>query len=244
MAALALLGACAHGNGSQANVSISESLGGLADHRVANLSDIEAEARWTMGTYLESGENTRRHRTWINLGIWGANTFVTAASGLEAHPDSIFAGSMVGQALFGLDPIVNAGGTAAWSQAYARTSCIVGFVNIANTGQAQRDLSLVSSAGTAESAAAYTNYMRLVSFAHSEIVATYAAYLTARTSALIDAKNAPEAATEEPAGVLDVDELPAAILRLNTLVEAARTGITECRPGAAPAPEAAHTPAS
>lgn len=227
--ALFALAGCSHASGGR--VSMDASIASFSAP-ATSLDDVAADGRRAISTYLAVGESTRRRRTNINLGIWAANTFVATAAGLEAHPDSIFAGSMVGTALFGLDPIVNAGNTAAWSQAYSRTACILGFVDLANTDEVKRDVGIVRAVGTPETASAWSQYRGLITFAKSELIATYGDYLVARTPALITPVERPR--SEPPAAAQALpgtdQEVSAAAVRLTAIVAASRAGITQCRP--------------
>ena len=49
--------------------------------------------------YAHRGSSLASNRRRMALGVLAANTFVLAASGVEAHPDTIFAGALVGSGL-------------------------------------------------------------------------------------------------------------------------------------------------
>lgn len=93
--------------------------------------------------YTQQGSRLRSNRTWLGLGILAANTYVTAASGLEAHPDSIFAGALIGNTIRSLDPIINAGGPDAWNAAHARNVCVVAVAGTLNTSSMLTDDALL-----------------------------------------------------------------------------------------------------
>jgi hypothetical protein len=89
--------------------------------------------------YIGQGSNLRSNRKWMGLGILAANTFVTAAAGLEAHADSIFAGALVGTTLRSLDPVLNAGGPDAWNAAHGRNVCVLAVAGPLNRDQVLAD---------------------------------------------------------------------------------------------------------
>ncbi|MEZ5995763.1 MAG: hypothetical protein R3C25_08405 [Hyphomonadaceae bacterium] len=83
--------------------------------------------------YLGQGQQARSRRTTLNWFVLASNIFVTAASGLDAHADSIFAGSLVGLAARSADPVLIPGGATAWSGPHVATSCVVGAAQTATT---------------------------------------------------------------------------------------------------------------
>lgn len=99
--------------------------------------------------YLREGFGVRDRRLAIDLGILAANTFVIAAAGLNAHPDTVFAGALTASTIHNLDPIINPGGPEAWTQAYATNLCILQVARGANTDQLVADWRLLQGAATA-----------------------------------------------------------------------------------------------
>lgn len=229
------IGGCATADHNVRNVEDSMSNFGAP---VTSLNDVSTEGHIAIRTYLNAGQRMQHHRTWLDLGIWAANLYVTTAAGLAAHPQSIFAGSMVATGLNTLDPIINAGGSAAWSRAFSRTSCIIGFVDLANTPGVQEDVSLVQLGTSTESADAWSAYQALISFSHSEVVSTYSDFLAARTPDIIAAAKPPSTPPPAPAGNVGVsgeDATGPAATRVKAIVTASTAGITQCRTNAAPA---------
>lgn len=102
--------------------------------------------------YLREGFGVRSRRTTIDLVLLAANTFVTAAAGLEAHPDTIFAGALVASTVHNLDPIVNAGGVDAWQAAYATNLCVLQVARAANSDQLLQDYRLLQAVVASEPA--------------------------------------------------------------------------------------------
>lgn len=90
--------------------------------------------------YTQQGTSLANNRRLLALGVWAANTFVLVASGVRAHPESIFAGAAFGSAVSTLDPIVNPGGPNAWSAAHGRNVCVVAVAWGLNTGAVFNDV--------------------------------------------------------------------------------------------------------
>jgi hypothetical protein len=93
--------------------------------------------------YRREGLGFRNRRRAIDIGLLIANTFVVAASGLEAHPDTVFAGALAASTIHDLDPVINAGGPEAWSAAYATNLCVLQVARGANTGSLSNDYMLL-----------------------------------------------------------------------------------------------------
>lgn len=226
-----LVSACATAD---REAALDRSVSEFSAERPATLDEVSRNGWRAAAAYLRDGERLRERRSWINLGMLAANTFVTAAAGLDAHADSIFAGSMVGNTLFGLDANLNAGGAAAWSTAFMRTTCVIGFVDMANSVEIRRDVAILQAAGTPESAEAWSNYRKLVTTAHTAIAAAYVEYVTSRTPELIEPAATEPAAAPEPARTFTPAQVQEAIVRVNAISSAATAGIQSCALRATP----------
>lgn len=134
--------------------------------------------------YAQRGKSVKMRRTALNLGLLTASTYVTAASALGAHADSIFAGALTGQTLTQLDPIVIPGGTETWVTAMAKTQCAVRAGSQAAQYQAVADS--LRPLGDGEADEALSAYDQLGTGLMMHYQTAYGGYITATTGALFD----------------------------------------------------------
>jgi len=135
--------------------------------------------------YNEQGAQFRKRRNLINLGVLVASTYVTAASALDAHADSIFAGALTGQTLLRLDPIVNPGGVESWSSAISKITCTISAASGSQSPEALSAYFNLKSSVDPTQQAAVQRYENLKTVVMTKYTAIHGGYLQATTAALI-----------------------------------------------------------
>ncbi len=200
--------------------------------------------------YLREGFGVRDRRRAIDIGLLIANTFVVAAAGLEAHPDTIFAGALAATTIHDLDPVINAGGPEAWSAAHATNLCVLQVARGANTDSLSRDYVLLQAI---ESGAGFTalrgdisrllaRYRRVAGSLQSSMDRAFSTYVRQTTPALLDVTDVANgvltnrtaqqpAAVEEPGAAalqpMSTTEFNAALVRALAELVGAGTGPAE-----------------
>jgi hypothetical protein len=191
--------------------------------------------------YAHRGSSLASNRRWMALGVLAANTFVLAASGVEAHPDTIFAGALVGSTIRSVDPIVNAGGPGAWEVAHARNVCAVAVAWGLNTSALFNDTRLLRRSLDPESAAAalqrYDAYPARLVGVMREIHARYLRDTTPDIPAVnaVAQRIIDQRAAEQPEVADDGGDQPfaaesAAVVRLIAALDLADAELPKCRP--------------
>jgi hypothetical protein len=192
--------------------------------------------------YIGRGGSLRSNRKWMGLGILAANTFVTAAAGLEAHADSIFAGALVGSTLRSLDPVLNAGGPDAWNAAHGRNLCVMAVASSLNTDVFLTDQNLlVGYANSEEHGSAIARQLARLNAYPGKLLSAmdqiYGRYLHATTPDLPDVNPAAVSALESRSDKINalafdgVDDPSAALVRFQAALDYADTELPKCLPG-------------
>ncbi len=187
--------------------------------------------------YTGRGSALAKNRRWMSLGILAANTYVLAAAGLDAHPDSVFAGALVASTLHNADPILNAGGPDAWSAAHARTVCVVAVAGGLNTNSLFDDIqTLRSSTDTPEIATALQRYDAYPARLAGVIREIHARYLRDTTPELpavnpiADRIINERTARQNDDATETLPDTEGARTRLTAAFELADAALSQCRP--------------
>jgi hypothetical protein len=137
--------------------------------------------------YARSSRAQSKGRQNINKVTWFATTYTLFSIALKAHPNNAIVGTLVGNSVTQLDPILHPGGPEADNTAMAGTSCVMRALNYLNSSDVAPDLQavLASSEPFSEITAAKASYGSLPPLAMAGYVTFYERNQSAKTAVII-----------------------------------------------------------